>query len=231
MDSLFAKIIFLSSLLLASITSPGYIKVAQDNLIFNFKTGEIFPIYYYLNTQNIGSKKARFEISSDQSWVSGYREGTDFVFVELSPQAYINFVLEIHPERLPDGVNKAGVFIKVLDIDLMVSQELVLDKTEVSVTLNKNIIPTKTPQPILSPAMTPVPTLIEMPSSTQIPALTLTPPPLKPFFPLPKMNPEKTQTPTFSPAESPTPSPSLSQTLKQIQFLIDSIRLFLKKLF
>lgn len=251
MDSLFAKAVFLFSFLLASIASPGYIKIAENELDFNFKTGEIYPIYYYLNTQNIGSKKARFEIFSDQSWVSGYREGTNFVFVELPPQAYINFVLEIRPERLPDGINKAKVFVKVLDIDSLVSQEVVLDEAEVLITLNKNFAPapkvspevspeispalTASPQPtsLFSPALTPAQTLIETPFPTQIPVLTLTPSPLKPSFPLPKINPVKTQTmtPTFSPAESPIPSFSLNPTLKQIQSLIDSIRLFLKKIF
>lgn len=198
MDSLFAKIIFLFSFILASITGPGYVKISQDNLVFNFKTGEVFPIYYNLNTQNIGLQKARFEISSDQSWVSGYREGTDFVFVELSPQAYINFVLEIRPERLPDGVNKAKVFIKVLDIDSLVRQELILDQAEVLITLNKNLVST-------TPGLSPAPS----------PFLSLTP----------------AVSPIPLPAPSQTAPADLNTILKQIQSLIDSIRILLGKTF
>lgn len=196
MDSLFAKVIFLFSFLLASITGPSYIKIAQDSLIFNFKTGEVFPIYYYLNIQNIGPQKARFEVSSDVQWISVYREGSDFAFVELPPQLAINFILEIRPERLPDGVNKAKVFIKVLDINLSVSQELVLDQVEVSITLNRNLV-------LATPGLNPTPS----------PSLSLTP------------------------VVSPTPVPAqtrvadLNPILKQIQSLIDSIRILLGKIF
>ncbi len=204
MDSLFAKVIFLFSFLLASIISPDYIKVDQNDLIFNFKTGEIYPIYYYLNVQNIGPEKERFEISSNQSWVSVYREGTDSTFVELPSQAYINFVLGIRPERLADGVNKAKINLRVLDIDSLVSQELVLDQAEVSIVLNKNIVPTESPEIIIQ-------TLSPVPISTPTP--TLTPQPTKALQ-------------TTLPASS-----DLNPILKQIQSLINSIQALLKRFF
>ena len=227
MDSLFAKVIFFSSFLLALISGPAYIKIDRNDLSFNFQTGEIFPIYYYLNTQNIGSKKARFEISFDSDWISGYREGTNYTFVELPPQAYINFVLEIRPERLPDGINKAKVFIKVLDIDSLVSQEIVLDKIEVSVTLKKNIVPTETPEPALIPVST------EILSPTQNPP-TFSPTPAVSLIPLPRiLMPKLAKTPIPVPVQtlSPGPSPDLNPILKQLQSLIDSLRFLLKKIF
>lgn len=237
MDSLFAKIIFLSSFLLASITGPSYIKIDQNDLSFNFKTGEVFPIYYYLNTQNIGPKKARFEISSDSDWISGFREGTSFTFVELPPQAYINFVLEIHPERLADGVNKAKVFIKVLDIDSLVSQELVLDETKVSVTLNKNFTPTPKVSPEISPEISPALTASPQPTILFSPALTPTPL-IKVPTPLPKAisTPLKDSSGKISPVKSPSPvlfsQPEVpTSVLKQFQSVLESIKLFLKKLF
>ena len=208
MDSILSKVI----LFLASILSIGlgasYIKIGVDNLTFDFKTGEIYPIYYFLNIQNIGPEKERFEISSDSAWVSGSREGTDYTFVELPSQAYVNFVLTIRPERLPDGVNEAKINLRVLDIDSLVSQEVILDETEVSIVLNKNIIPIESSQPVLSPAMTPAPTSIQTVSPTQTPVLT----------------PQPTET-------SQTPSTDLNPILKQIQSLIDSIRMFLKNFF
>ncbi|TSC90610.1 MAG: hypothetical protein G01um10142_357 [Parcubacteria group bacterium Gr01-1014_2] len=234
MDSLFTKAVFLFSFLLASIISPGYIKVAKNELDFNFKTGEVFPIYYYLNVQNIGPQKARFEISSDASWLRFYREGTDFTFVELPLQAYINFVLEIRPERLPDGVNKAKVLMKVLDIDSLVSQEVVLDEAEISLTLNKNFVPTPSStaavSPISSPAQSPSPTL----SATPIQPPTTSQPTLSPFktaVPLSKPVRPGSLSPSFSPVSSPVSSPVPQSILKQLESVLNSLKLFLKKLF
>jgi len=230
MDSLFAKVIFLFSFLLASIISPGYIKIIQDELNFNFKTGEIYPIYYYLNVQNIGSKKARFEISFDSDWISGYREGTNYTFVELPPQAYIDFILEIHPERLPDGINKAKVLMKVLDIDSLVSQELILDETEVSITLNKNFTPPPEVSPEASPEISP--SVIESPSILPVtPILTAAPAPFKTAVPLPKPVISGSPSLRFSPVSSPEFSPVPQSILKQLESVLNSLKLFLKKLF
>ena len=188
MDSIFAKFILLFASILSVVSAPNYLRLETDDLNFDFKTGGNYPIYYFLNVQNIGPGKERFEISSDEPWVSVYREGTNFVFVELPPQAYVNFVLEIRPERLPDGANKTEVHLKVLDIESLVSQEVVLDEAEVSIALNKNIVQT------LSPA--PTPTFVSEPARTPLPA-----------------------------------APDLSPILKQLQALIDSLRLLLSRLF
>lgn len=192
MDSIFAKTILFFASILSVVSGPNYIQLGADNLTFDFKTGENYPIYYFLNVQNTGPGTERFEISSNQSWVSARREGTDFNFVELPPQAYINFVLEIRPERLADGVNKAKIDFKVLDIDSLASQELVLDEAEVSIVLNKNIVSTSIP--VSSPVLTP--------------------------------------SPSEEPVQTPQPAPAdLGPILKQLQLIIDSLRLLLSRFF
>ncbi len=213
---MFSKILLFFASILAIVSGPNYIKLGADNLIFDFKTGGNYPIYYYLNLQNIGPGTERFEISSGSAWVSGYREGTGYNFVELSPQAYINFVLEIHPERLADGVNKTKIKLKVLDIDSLVSQEMVLDEEEISVTVNKNIVSTPS-LPILSPT-----TSEEQNRGSSI------------SQPSPEGSGEIGTTPvsTLQPAQAPpTDQSDLSSVLKQLQSLIDSLRTLLMKFF
>ena len=205
-DSIFAKAILSLASILSIVAGPNYIKIGPNNLTFDFKTGENYPIYYFLNVQNVGPEKERFEISSDVAWVSVYREGTGFIFVELSPQAYINFVVEIHPERLPDGINKAEINLRVLDIDSLVSQEVVLDQAEVFVIVNKNFVPTPSPTIVISS--------IPSPTSTQSPSTT----------------------PLATPIQSPTAqetiqSSQLNSILKQLQSLIDSLRVLIQSLF
>ena len=184
---------------------PSYIKLGFDSLTFDFKTGENYPIYYFLNVQNVGPGTERFEISSGQPWVFVRQEGTDFNFVELPSRAYINFVLEIRPVGLPDGVSKAKVNLRVLDIDSLVSQEVVLDEAEILIVLNKNIVLTPTVKPTLSPVITPVLTQTFSPTPTPIS--------------------------TLQPTQSPQAAVDLSPILKQIQSLIDSIQALLKRFF
>lgn len=229
MDSIFTKLILFFASILTVLSGPNYIRLGADSLTFDFKTGENYPIYYFLNVQNIGPEKERFETSSDQPWISVYREGTDFSFVELPSQAYINFVLEIHPERLADGVNKVEIKLRVLDIDSLASQEVVLDEAEVSITLSKNIIITPGIQP-----ETTQPEVIQPTSLVVTPTLTASPGPVSTSPPM--SIPTKTPT-ILSPAPSLSPSPEVVQSsdlnliLNRIQSLIDSIRSFLKGLF
>ena len=205
MNSIFAKIIIFFASIFSIMAGPSYIKLGSDSLTFDFKTGENYPLYYFLNIQNVGPGTERFEISSDAAWIRGYREGTDFDFVELPSQAYINFILEIRPERLADGVSKAKVNLKVLDIDSLVNQEVVLDRAEVPILLNKNIVLTPTVEPTLSPVI--IPALTQIFSPTPIPIST------------------------HQPTQSPQASPDLNPILKQIQLLIDSIQALLKRFF
>ncbi|MEK7659547.1 MAG: hypothetical protein AAB338_02775 [Patescibacteria group bacterium] len=229
MDSLFAKTIFLFSFLLASITGPGYIKIDQHDLSFNFKTGEIFPIYYYLNTQNIGPKKARLEISSDVSWLRVYRESTDYSFVEeLSPQAAINFILEIHPERLPDGVNKAEALIKAIDIPSLAYGEVTLDEKKISVALNKNFALTLSPTSISEPVQTPSLSPITSPTATL--ASSVSPEKTQAVLPITKLTPfPASGGPTLTPM--PTAYPKETPAPQKPNIFIQFFRSLIKKIF
>ncbi len=241
MDSIFAKTILFIASILTVLNSPNYIKVGSDNLVFDFKTGQNYPIYYYLNVQNAGPGTERFEISSKSDWVSVYREGTSYDFVELPSQAYINFVLEIHPERLADGANETKIKLMVLDIDSLVSQEVVLDEEEVSVTVNKNFVLTPSPTAAVSPS--PLPTQSPSPAAhlslTPLPTILLSPSPVSP-----KITPIKTLTVSTKPIISliPAPTPAsissvpavdkdLNPILKSLRLLIDSLRILLGRFF
>ena len=218
MNSIFSKVIIFFASILTVFSGANYIQLGTDNLTFDFKTGENYPIYYFLNVQNIGPGKERFEISSDQSWISGYREGTDYTFVELPSQAYVNFILTIRPEQLPDGVNEAKINLRVLDIESLASQELVLDQGEIPIILNKNIVPAPT-LPILSPTS----------SEEQNRGSSISPPSPEGSgeigtAPTSTLIPQPTQTLETAPVD-------LSPVLRQIQSLIDSIRMFLENFF
>ena len=209
-DSIFAKIIIFFASILTVSSGSNYINLGADNLTFDFRTGGNYPIYHYLNVQNAGPGTERFEISSNQDWVFVYREGTGYNFVELPRQAYINFVLEIHPERLADGANEAKVNLRVLDIESLVSQELILDEAEVLVTVNKNVVPTPSPTAAVTSILSPTP------SQDSI----ISPQP----------------TPSATPVQSPSvqeriQDSQLDSILKQLQSLIDSLRVLVQKLF
>ncbi|MBI4120390.1 MAG: hypothetical protein HY454_02895 [Parcubacteria group bacterium] len=195
MDSIFAKTILLLASLLTVLTGSDYIKISSDSLTYDFKTGNASPIYYYLNAENAGIKKVRFDLTSLSSWVSVYKEGDQAsvkTSLELAQYTPLNFVLEIHPERLPDGTNKAKVTVEAVDLQ----DYSVLELKEVNIMINKNLEPA-------------------------------TPTPEATFEPSPKASPNM----TLTPQPTASLSPDLTQTLKQIQSLIDSIRLFLKRIF
>lgn len=159
MDSIFAKFILLIASLFNVLGGISYIQTSQDSLTFDFKTGDSYPIYHYLQTQNIGPYKVRFDISSDVSWIYVYREGQSQVTsLELPNQAVINFILEVHPENLSDGQHLAKVTVKAVNL----SDYTVMDSEEIEVILNKNVVeetPLATPEPeaSVSPITTPSP--------------------------------------------------------------------------
>ncbi|MBI2003699.1 MAG: hypothetical protein HYS78_01845 [Parcubacteria group bacterium] len=233
-DSIFAKTILLLASLLTVLTGTDYIKISSDSLTYDFKTNDRTPIYYFLNTENAGIKKVRFDVTSLSNWVSVYKEGDQAsakTSLELAQYSPLNFVLEIHPERLPDGVNKAKVTVEAVDLQ----DYSVLELKEVNIAVNKNF-PPAADQPSagkVSPSSEPTPeagsliTVSPWPAASLSPALTpiLTPLKAVSFSPKPVL--------TSSPSLIPLPdSSSVPQSfLKQVQSVIDSIKLFLKRFF
>ncbi len=228
MDSLFAKTILLIASLFTVLTGTDYIKISSDSLTYDFKNGGQAPIYYYLNAENIGIKKVRFDVTSFSDWVSTYKEGdhpTAKTSIELDQTAQLNFVLEIHPERLQDGVNKAKVTVEAVDLQ----DYSILELKEVSITVNKNF----KPAPEISTTTTATPEISQLQTATPEPTPFLSPEPVltaKPLFKTVSPSPKSSQTKIPSPAFSPEPEVPAS-VLKQFQSVIDSIKLFLKRLF
>lgn len=228
-DSLFAKTILFLASLLTVLTGVDYIKISSDSLTYDFKTGGHTPIYYYLNTENTGIKKVRFDVTSLSNWVSIYKEGDQAsakTSLELAQYTPLNFVLEIHPERLEDGINKARVTVEAVDLQ----DYSILESKEVIITVNKNLMPATPapeaslePTPEVSSLITSSPRLTASPS----PVLTSIPIPLKTISSSPK--PILSQSPSLIPSPDSYPPPQ--SLLKQLQSVIDSLKLFLKRLF
>ena len=221
-DLLLAKISILFSLMLGVVIGPSYIQVETENLSFNFNTGENYPIIRYLNVKNIGTQKARFDISSNVSWADVFKEGdTGALSVELSEQAAVNFVLQINAQYAKDGVNNAEITLSA--VSLTSQAQTVLDTKKIKVVLNKNvtstILPTNTPVPALTPVSTPSSDSGQASSPQATPASTTRPVPT----PSARYTPIRTAKPTPAvptsisapPAQlrsiaTPRPTPSVS---------------------
>lgn len=227
MDSFLAKILISLASILGVFVSGSYIQSGADNLSLDFKTGEQFPIFYSLNVRNIGPQGARFDISSDSPWLFVYREGQPGTnSLTLSDSAVVNFILEIHPERLADGIYESEVLIKAINLQ----NYEVLDSKTIGIVLNKNVVPTPT-----------------LPTSSPTPEVEITPTPTAAASPSPSPAPVQTPritAPAKSPAVSPSPPPGpVSPTpgqpegkvektapiLRQLEFILDSLRSFLNR--
>lgn len=223
MDSIFAKTILLLASLFTVLTGADYVKISADTLTYDFKTGDQTPIYYFLNTENVGVKKVRFDVTSLSDWVSVSREGAQpsaKTTIELAQYSPLNFVLEIHPERLPDGVNTAVVTVEAIDLQTFSAVE----SKEVSIKVNKNVLkeapsPAEVPAKTLSPDIEPILAPVRSPSQTLLPS--------------PRPAPAKTKavTPFLSPSPVLSEPASPAPILRQLQSLLESLRLFLKRLF
>lgn len=228
-DSIFAKTILLLASLFTVLTGVDYVKISSDSLTYDFKTGDRTPIYYFLNTENTGIKKVRFDVTSLSNWVSVYKEGDQAsakTSLELARYTPLNFVLEIHPERLQDGVNKAKVTVEAVDLQDFFTLEL----KEVSIIINKNLMPAPkiievSPEP--SPEASPLMTALSQPTISLSPTLTPIPAPLKTISSSPK--PVLIGSPSLAPLPDSSSVPQ--SLLKQFQSVMDSLKLFLKKLF
>lgn len=222
MTGIFSKILLPFSLILSFIGGPSYIQLNTPQVILNFKTGDTAPIFYYLNVKNIGSQKARFEISSDSpDWIFNYREGLPAkTSAEIYQGAAINFVLEIHPEKLSDGKHNAQVVIKAVATDPNSSN--VYETQSVNLTLNKNF--KETPTPVLTPEQS-LPVSLSNPSSASAQMEIITPSPIPAIITnpvkilIPKLNRHRespplnnSKTPLLAiPSVSPSSSPSISK--------------------
>lgn len=171
MDLLLTKIYLLFSLMLGVVISPSYIQVEAENLSFNFNTGGNYPIIKYLNVKNTGPQKARFDISSNVSWVDVFKEGdTGALSVELAEQVAVNFVLQINTQYVKDGVNNAEITLNA--VDLTSQAQTILDTKKINVVLNKNVA---SPSP--SPSTSAVPSTTVLLTNTPVATSTLTPTP------------------------------------------------------
>lgn len=199
MNSISSKFILTVASIFA-LLNPSFIKISESELNFDFKTGNNFPIYYFLNFENVGNQKARFDISTNVDWLFVYREGlaqqTNFVSVELPQYSPINIILEIHPQRLKDGKHQAEIEVKAIQLQ----DYSTLDSKKILVFLNKNIEITPTPLISKSPEVT----------KTSPPIITPTPQPLL-ITPTP---PSKIPTPLEKTPSFITPSPEISPPLK-----------------
>lgn len=202
MEIFFSKSYLLFSLILSFIGGSSYIKLSDSYLNYNYQTGETAPIYHYLNVQNIGIQRARFDITSKSSWIFASREGQAIAStVELTPTSAVNFLLEIHPERLGDGLYRGYVSIEAVSL----VDNLVLEKKEVEITLNKNLKLVVTPVPAVTGVITPSP-VTPTPAVTIPPVkVILTPTPIPINIPKSQAEPTKFGVPTESSKTTPRP--------------------------
>jgi len=224
-DSLFAKTILFLASLFTVLTGTDYVKISSDSLTYDFKTNDRTPIYYFLNTENAGIKKVRFDVTSLSNWVSVSKEGdqpTAKTSLELAQYSPLNFVLEIHPERLPDGANKAKVTVEAVDLQ----DYSILELKEVIITVNKNLkesLPILSPAPVQTEVVTPIPALTVSPAISPAPTFTVTPKP-QIISPSPKI-----EAPAPSPKISPIAAPEkVRPILNPLQQFIESLRSFIR---
>lgn len=227
MDLFLAKISLFFSLVLSAFLVPGYIGLSVAELSFDFKTGDTAPVYF-LAVANIGPQKARFDVTSDDNWVSAYREGQlGATSVEISQTGAVNFIVTLHPQGLTDGSHQTKIRVKAVN-PLGFGE---LESKEIVVTLNKNL----TVLPTISPTATVTPSVEQSPL---ISITVVTPEPTGAELttrPSPSLTPRRipvTTLPIFKPNQifpsTPQPELSLPAPTKGIP---RSFWLFLKNLF
>lgn len=188
MSTLVAKLLFPFSMILALVSgviNPSYIQLGAESLVFDYKTGDSRPLYF-LNVKNIGQQKARFDITSNVDWIFMTQEGLDNTkSIQLDVENSVNFVLDIRTDLVANGQQLGEIIIDAVRLE----DKTILETQKVSITLNKNFVPTPTPIPSISetPTDTPVSTATEIPlittqispvvsvAPTQTPSKTLMP--------------------------------------------------------
>lgn len=183
MDSLFAKLIVFISLLLGFVTGSLYIDSSISSISLDYNEGDEYPVLYNLDIENIGPERAKFDISSDVSWIFVYKDYEPVrKSIDMSPGNVVRFIVEIHPEQAPDGVHEKSV--TVIARHPLVTTEL-YETRVFEVNINKNVV-----------AATVSPELIEDPAPTEQPLSTIEP--------TPTLLISKTPTPTPTPTDEPS---------------------------
>ena len=192
----------------------AYLQLSSDQTEFIFRTGEQqFPLYGYLNVKNIGTQSARFDATSTADWLMIYREGQSTDRSLTLPQTEaINFVLEIHPERLAAGRYSAEV--KITAVDLRNSS--VLDDQAVTIILKKDFSEIPMPAPTSKP--TPATNVNTKPSAgpptpPTSPSISLTTIPAHPTASIQiRLPPSQTKIPPVDLRQPPTVLPAVTAT-------------------
>ncbi len=133
-----------------------YVNTPKNEIVVDFKTGQLFPVNEYVYVQNGSYDKIRYDATAtNNSWMLVYREGNrNLSSVTMLGGNAVNFSVEIHPENLNPGLYSGTVTIKAVNP----STDNVLESKDIKITLKKDYIePSPSPSPTVS--ATPVPTL------------------------------------------------------------------------
>ena len=192
MSNFISQLLFPFSMILGLISGivyPPYIQLGAESLTFDYKTGDFRPAYL-LSVKNMGSQKARFDISSNVDWIFITQEGQDNVrSIQLDVQNTVNFVLDIRTDLVYDGQYSGELTVNAVEN----RDQSIIDTKKVSVTLNRNFVPAPTVTPALSagemPAETPVMTTTTTPSVSTVISSTasVSPAPIPPKTPAPSI--------------------------------------------
>jgi hypothetical protein len=183
-------------MLLGIATSSLYIGTDISEINLDFKTGDTYPIKYEYRVTNIGSERARFDISSDTPWIFVYKEYEPaLIVVELLPGEMVIFIIEVRAEQAPDGVHGKTVTVKAANPLSSENYETV----ELGINIRKNVDEAR-----VTPELTEEPS----PTTTVSPAETVEPTPTEQHLPTVEPTPtsliSKTPTPTPIPMDEPS---------------------------
>lgn len=136
MDSLFAKLIVSVSFLLGIATGSLYIHADLDEINLDFRDGDVSPVIYEVNVENIGPERVRFDILSDTPWIFVYKEYEPVrTSIQVPPGNVVKFIIETHPEQAADGVHEKTVTIRAANP----SDSSVYEEKEIPIVIGKNV--------------------------------------------------------------------------------------------
>lgn len=141
-----------------------YINTPTNEIVVDFKTGQLFPVDKFIYVQNGSYDKIRYDATSTNSWMLVYREGNrNLSSVTMLGGNAVNFSVEINPQNLNPGLYSGTVTIKAVNP----STDNVLESKDVTITLKKDYVE-PTPSPLPTVSATPVPTLEISPELTPL---------------------------------------------------------------